>query len=185
MPASLARSLGLRGLNSADFLIEGDNAWLIEINPRPGATLDLFDSPSAAALRLACRCLPRRAAGARAAMARQRRGRDRLRHAPDPRDACARLARNGAPTGKAPGRAWKPARRSAPFGRKRVPQAAPGPWSKRASLTVLAMAQGSAKVSPQPVRQRELARERARRPPHRRCRAAWARNRAKAPRARP
>ena len=44
---SLARHLGLRGLNSADFLIEGDSAWLIEINARPGATLDLFDQPSA------------------------------------------------------------------------------------------------------------------------------------------
>jgi predicted ATP-grasp superfamily ATP-dependent carboligase len=39
----LARSLGLRGLNSVDFLVENENIWLIEINPRPGATLDLFD----------------------------------------------------------------------------------------------------------------------------------------------
>ena len=35
--------LGLRGLNTADFLVDGDDAWLLEINPRPGATLDLFD----------------------------------------------------------------------------------------------------------------------------------------------
>ena len=43
----LARRLELRGLNSADFLIDGEKAWMIEINPRPGATLDLFDSSSA------------------------------------------------------------------------------------------------------------------------------------------
>lgn len=43
----LARRLELRGLNSADFLIDRDRAWIIEINPRPGATLDLFDSRSA------------------------------------------------------------------------------------------------------------------------------------------
>ena len=130
---NLARHLGLRGLNSADFLIEGDTAWLIEINPRPGATLDLFDSPSAPLFALhvdACRGV---SAGARAPMAGGRRGRDRLRHAPDSRDASARLARNGAPTGKAPDRASKPARRSAPFRRKRVPPAAPGRWSKSAS----------------------------------------------------
>jgi uncharacterized protein len=62
---NLARHLGLRGLNSADFLIEGDTAWLIEINPRPGATFDLFDSPSAPLFALhidACRgALPKRA----------------------------------------------------------------------------------------------------------------------------
>jgi uncharacterized protein len=62
---NLARDLGLRGLNSADFLIEGDHAWLIEINPRPGATLDLFDTPSAPLFALhvdACRgVLPERA----------------------------------------------------------------------------------------------------------------------------
>ena len=44
---NLAQRLELRGLNSADFLIDGKKAWMIEINPRPGATLDLFDSPSA------------------------------------------------------------------------------------------------------------------------------------------
>jgi predicted ATP-grasp superfamily ATP-dependent carboligase len=38
-----ARALGLRGLNSADFLVGAKDHWLIEINPRPGATLDLFD----------------------------------------------------------------------------------------------------------------------------------------------
>ncbi len=41
--ASLSRDLGLSGLASADFLDDGERFWLLEINPRPGATLDLFD----------------------------------------------------------------------------------------------------------------------------------------------
>ena len=39
----LARLLELRGLSSADFIDDGRNLWLLEINPRPGATLDVFD----------------------------------------------------------------------------------------------------------------------------------------------
>ena len=39
----LARAFALRGLCSADFLVEGDRAVLLEVNPRPGATLDLLD----------------------------------------------------------------------------------------------------------------------------------------------
>ncbi len=39
----LAREFALRGLNSADFLVEDEYAWCLEINPRPGATLDLLD----------------------------------------------------------------------------------------------------------------------------------------------
>ena len=34
----------LRGLNSVDFLVEGGGYMLIEINPRPGATLDIFEN---------------------------------------------------------------------------------------------------------------------------------------------
>lgn len=34
---------GLRGLCSADFLLRRGNYHLLEINPRPGATLDIFD----------------------------------------------------------------------------------------------------------------------------------------------
>ena len=42
--AGLTEALGLRGLASADFLDEGVGLlWLLEINPRPGATLDVFD----------------------------------------------------------------------------------------------------------------------------------------------
>ncbi len=40
----LAASLSLVGLNSADFMVDGDNFWILEINPRPGATLDLFET---------------------------------------------------------------------------------------------------------------------------------------------
>ena len=39
----IARARGLRGLNSADFLVDGATVWLLEINPRPGATLEVFD----------------------------------------------------------------------------------------------------------------------------------------------
>lgn len=39
-----ARALALKGLGSADFLVDGEEATLLEINPRPGATLDIFDS---------------------------------------------------------------------------------------------------------------------------------------------
>jgi predicted ATP-grasp superfamily ATP-dependent carboligase len=41
--ASITSELALVGLNSADFLISADAVWLIEINPRPGATLDVFE----------------------------------------------------------------------------------------------------------------------------------------------
>jgi len=39
----LAAAVPLVGLNSADFLVDGDAFWLLEINPRPGATLDIFE----------------------------------------------------------------------------------------------------------------------------------------------
>jgi uncharacterized protein len=41
----LAASMSLVGLNSADFLVDGELFWLLEINPRPGATLDIFEPP--------------------------------------------------------------------------------------------------------------------------------------------
>jgi uncharacterized protein len=41
--ACIASELGLVGLNSADFLVSDGAVWLIEINPRPGATLDVFE----------------------------------------------------------------------------------------------------------------------------------------------
>jgi predicted ATP-grasp superfamily ATP-dependent carboligase len=42
--AAVTTELDLVGLNSADFLVSADAVWLIEINPRPGATLDVFES---------------------------------------------------------------------------------------------------------------------------------------------
>ena len=42
--AAIASELDLVGLNSADFMVSTDAVWLIEINPRPGATLDVFES---------------------------------------------------------------------------------------------------------------------------------------------
>ena len=41
----LVAAFGLVGLNSADFLVNGPDIHLLEINPRPGATLDVFDRP--------------------------------------------------------------------------------------------------------------------------------------------
>jgi uncharacterized protein len=43
---ALAQHFGLRGLNSVDFLINSDCFHVLEINPRPGATLDIFDDAS-------------------------------------------------------------------------------------------------------------------------------------------
>mgnify|MGYP001077482982 CR=1 FL=1 len=53
----LSHAAGLVGLNSADFLLREDGFDLLEINPRPGATLDLFaDTPALFAWHLeACR----------------------------------------------------------------------------------------------------------------------------------
>lgn len=43
----VASEFDLVGLNSADFLLSPDGVSLIEINPRPGATLDVFESDKA------------------------------------------------------------------------------------------------------------------------------------------
>jgi predicted ATP-grasp superfamily ATP-dependent carboligase len=40
--ARLVSHTGLRGLNSADFLVHESGLHLLEVNPRPGATLDIF-----------------------------------------------------------------------------------------------------------------------------------------------
>ncbi|MGH6831728.1 MAG: ATP-grasp domain-containing protein, partial [Methyloceanibacter sp.] len=39
----VARSFKIKGLASADFMVRDGEALLLEINPRPGATLDIFD----------------------------------------------------------------------------------------------------------------------------------------------
>jgi predicted ATP-grasp superfamily ATP-dependent carboligase len=46
----LAAELSLTGLNSADFIVDGNDFWIVEINPRPGATLDIFEDSSGASL---------------------------------------------------------------------------------------------------------------------------------------
>ncbi len=55
---TIARALGLVGLNSVDFLADADGFHLLEVNPRPGATLDIFadkDGALFAAHLAACR----------------------------------------------------------------------------------------------------------------------------------
>lgn len=58
---ALTRHYDLRGLCSADFKLSRDRLTLLEINPRPGATLDIFDddtAPLLAAHLAACRDRP-------------------------------------------------------------------------------------------------------------------------------
>ncbi|CFX04102.1 Aldehyde oxidase [Candidatus Filomicrobium marinum] len=43
---SLAPALALKGLVSFDFIVVGDEPHLIEVNPRPGASLDILDDAS-------------------------------------------------------------------------------------------------------------------------------------------
>lgn len=71
---ALVATLPLAGLNSADFLVARDKFWLMEINPRPGATLDIFEPSKGSLLELhvaACEgklpSVPPRADGAAAA----------------------------------------------------------------------------------------------------------------------
>jgi predicted ATP-grasp superfamily ATP-dependent carboligase len=47
---AVAAGLGLVGLNSLDLLIDGERFHIIEVNPRPGATLDIFDGLGGVAL---------------------------------------------------------------------------------------------------------------------------------------
>jgi uncharacterized protein len=48
----VAQCFDLKGLGSADFLVDGEDFHLLEINPRPGATLDIFDSEAEPLLRI-------------------------------------------------------------------------------------------------------------------------------------
>ena len=43
----VTHAFGIRGLASADFIVNAEGAFLLEINPRPGATLDVFDRDDA------------------------------------------------------------------------------------------------------------------------------------------
>jgi uncharacterized protein len=46
----LVRALGLVGLNSLDALVDGERFHVLEVNPRPGANVDLFDAGGGAGL---------------------------------------------------------------------------------------------------------------------------------------
>jgi predicted ATP-grasp superfamily ATP-dependent carboligase len=48
----VARAFELKGLGSADFMVSDEEPFLLEINPRPGATLDIFDSDVTPLLKL-------------------------------------------------------------------------------------------------------------------------------------
>jgi len=49
---SIAQAFKIKGLASADFLVNDGGALLLEINPRPGATLDIFDWGATPLMRL-------------------------------------------------------------------------------------------------------------------------------------
>lgn len=73
--ARLAAGARLVGANSADFLVDDGEFHLVEINPRPGATFDLFSGPGLFAAHLAAcagkldHTLPLPGGGAAAAIA--------------------------------------------------------------------------------------------------------------------
>jgi predicted ATP-grasp superfamily ATP-dependent carboligase len=47
---AIAGALGLVGLNSLDLLVDGERWHVIEVNPRPGASLDILDGERGASL---------------------------------------------------------------------------------------------------------------------------------------
>jgi predicted ATP-grasp superfamily ATP-dependent carboligase len=47
---ALVGELGLVGLNSLDLIVDGDSFHVLEVNPRPGANLDIFDRDDSAGL---------------------------------------------------------------------------------------------------------------------------------------
>jgi uncharacterized protein len=48
----VAQGFDLKGLGSVDFVVDGGEARLLEVNPRPGATLDIFDGGAEPLLRI-------------------------------------------------------------------------------------------------------------------------------------
>jgi predicted ATP-grasp superfamily ATP-dependent carboligase len=47
---AIVREIGLVGLNSLDLIVDGERFAVIEVNPRPGANLDIFDGSDPAGL---------------------------------------------------------------------------------------------------------------------------------------
>ena len=41
--ADIVRAISLKGLNSLDFIVDGERCVILEINPRPSASMDLYD----------------------------------------------------------------------------------------------------------------------------------------------
>ena len=41
---TIVKATGLVGLNGMDFIVDGDDYFVIEVNPRPSGTLDLYDA---------------------------------------------------------------------------------------------------------------------------------------------
>ncbi len=99
----LVSRTGLRGLNSADFLVREDGFDVLEVNPRPGATLDIFADADGALFRMhldACEgVLPHGNAGLAAGRRRRVRLRPR-RHRPPSGLPLARLDRRSAGPGE-------------------------------------------------------------------------------------
>jgi uncharacterized protein len=46
----LVRVTALRGLNGLDFMLDGEHAWALEVNPRPTASFELYDADIARGL---------------------------------------------------------------------------------------------------------------------------------------
>ena len=114
--AALARALaeivaatGLRGLASADILVDGGRWWLLEINPRPGATLDVLDRRATAAARGATSRRAQDSSGRlRTAPATAARQHDLLRRQRRSRRSRRRIGPTSSPTGRAPARKLPP-----------------------------------------------------------------------------
>jgi predicted ATP-grasp superfamily ATP-dependent carboligase len=65
MALKLVGAMRLVGLNSVDFVLGSDEHWVLEVNPRPGATLDIFEPTNASLFALhvaACQGRPDRRA---------------------------------------------------------------------------------------------------------------------------
>ncbi len=70
---ALSAAFGLKGLASADFVLAENRPLLLEINPRPGATLDIFAGAKKPLAQTSRRCGPRRHASPKTACLRGRR----------------------------------------------------------------------------------------------------------------
>ena len=152
--ASLPR-YRLVGLNSVDFLVGGGRFRLLEVNPRPGATLDIFEPPR----RLALRPAHARPAAARLhaeAPNLPARPRSAIVYAGARSHAFRRSpGRTGPPTGRRPAARSRPARRSARCSRGRdADGSAAAGRRRRATVLSLDAREGRMSERRQPQRAR-------------------------------